>query len=226
MATVLVIGDTHMPGCRRGYVRFLQRIADEYQPDRVVHIGDLVDWHAISYHEKLPSQDGAGGEYRKAKKQVAEIVKAFPKADWMVGNHDALTHRQAESAGLPRDILKGYQEIWDCPWRVHDRFEKLIVDGVVYAHGDSGAGGKCAALNQAIENFRSTVIGHFHSSAGVAWYANKTTRIFGMGVGCGIEHRSERFSYAARMPKKPILGCGVVIGGKKAYFEPWLLPNK
>ena len=223
MSTVLVIGDTHCPGMRSGYIRFLQRLADEYCPDRVVHIGDLVDWHAISYHEKLPSQDGAGEEFKKARRQVASLVKAFPRADWMIGNHDALTHRQAESAGLPKEILKGYQEIWEVPWRVHQRFAKLEIDGVLYSHGDSGAGGKCAHLNQAVENFQSTVIGHHHSLAGVSYHANKRHRVFGMAVGCGVEHRSERFSYAARLPKKPILGCGFVVDGKRAFFEPWLL---
>ncbi len=229
MATVLVIGDTHCPGMRRGYVRFLQRIADEYQPDRVVHIGDLVDWHAISFHEKLPSQDGAGPEFAKALKQVQQIAKAFPDVDWLIGNHDALTHRKAEAAGLPRDLLRGYADIWEVSkhgWVAWPRFHKLEIDGVLYAHGDSGSAGKCAPLNQAVENFRSTVVGHFHSLGGVSFFANKTDRVFGMAVGCGVEQRAERFSYAARLPKKPMLGCGVVIDGQRPYFEPWLLRGK
>lgn len=53
-----------------------------------------------------------GPEFRKAKRQVRELAEAFPDCDWMIGNHDALTHRQAESAGLPLDVLKGYSELW------------------------------------------------------------------------------------------------------------------
>jgi len=223
MATILIIGDTHCPGMRQGYIRFLQRIADQWQPDRFIHIGDLVDWHSISFFEPLPSQDGAGVEFKKAKRQVAELVAAFPKVDWLIGNHDALTHRQAESAGLPANIIKGYAEIWEVPWTVWPRFAKLKIQGTIYSHGDSGGGGKNAALNQAIENFHSTVIGHFHSSGGVNYFCNRTSRVFGMSVGCGIEHRQDRFAYAAMMPKKPILGCGIVVNGKAAYFEPWLL---
>ena len=80
MSTVLVIGDTHCPGMRRGYVDFLQRTADKHGCDRVVCIGDVVDWAAISFHEKLPGMPGAKAEVAQARKQVARLAAAFPKA--------------------------------------------------------------------------------------------------------------------------------------------------
>jgi len=43
MARVLILGDTHCPGMRTGYVDFLKRVPDSYSISRVVHIGDLVD---------------------------------------------------------------------------------------------------------------------------------------------------------------------------------------
>ena len=106
MARVLVIGDTHCPGMKIGYVDFLKRIADRYSINRVIHIGDLVDWASISYHEKSPSLRNASLEYRKALKQVATLARAFPKVDWLIGNHDALTERQAVTAGLPPELLR------------------------------------------------------------------------------------------------------------------------
>ena len=75
---------------RTGYVDFLKRIANHYAINRVVHIGDLVDWASISYHEKSPSLRNATLEYARAKRQVASLTKAFPKADWLIWNHDAL----------------------------------------------------------------------------------------------------------------------------------------
>jgi len=54
MARVLIIGDTHCPGMRQGYVDFLNRVADAHGVNRVVHIGDLVEWASISFHEKRP----------------------------------------------------------------------------------------------------------------------------------------------------------------------------
>ena len=95
MAHVLIIGDTHAPGMRRGYVDFLKRVADTHGVNRVVHIGDLVDWASISYHEKSPGLSNATREFELARRQVASLARAFPKADWLIGNHDALTERQA-----------------------------------------------------------------------------------------------------------------------------------
>jgi metallophosphoesterase superfamily enzyme len=211
---------------RKGYVSFLKRIADRYAVDRVVHIGDLVDWHSISYHERSPGLSNPSQEFRKARRQVAALSRAFPDADWLIGNHDALTERQATTAGLPLEVLRDYADLWEVDWRVHPRFSKLNIDGALYAHGDSGPGGKYAAINQAKANFRSTVVGHFHAQAGVSWWANPEFRVFGLSVGTGVDVDLLQFDYGKRFPAKPILGCGVVIGGKQAYFEPWLLRSR
>lgn len=226
MARVLVIGDTHCPGMKTGYVDFLKRVADSYDINRVVHIGDLIDWASISYHEKSPSLHNASREFAQAQKQVNRLVKAFPKADWLIGNHDSLTERQAMTVGLPREVLRDYSDLWSLKWKVHPRFAKLIIDGVLYSHGDGGRGGQDAALAQAKDQFRSTVIGHYHSQAGVRWWANPEFRIFGMSVGCGIDVNRMQFDYGRRITAKPVLGCGVVMDGKRAFFEPWLLRSR
>lgn len=226
MARVLIIGDTHCPGMRKGYVDFLKRVADTYAIDRVVHIGDLADWASINYYEKNPRLSNAAREFALARRQVASLVRAFPKADWLIGNHDALTERQALSAGLPPQLLRDYSDLWELDWVVHPRFSKLIIDGVVYVHGDGGRGGQDAALSQSRDNFRSTVIGHFHGQAGVKWWANPEFRVFGLSAGCGIDASRLQFEYGRRITAKPILGCGVVLGGRRAFFEPWLLKSR
>lgn len=226
MACVLVIGDTHAPCMRKGYVDFLKRVADAWGPDRIVHIGDLVDWHAISYHEKQAGTPTAEQEARLSRRQVQQIAEAFPKADWLIGNHDALPERRAQTHGLPVDLLKSNNEYWQIGWKVHDRFSQLRIDGVIYSHGESGAQGLHAAYNQAKENFRSTVIGHLHGNAGVRWAANREFRVFGMSVGCGVDHKKLQMAYGRKFARKPFLGCGVVVDGRNAYFEPWLLKTR
>lgn len=225
MSIILAFSCPHCPAMRRGYVRFLQKVADDWGPDRIICLGDLTDWHALSYHERLPSLSSASEEYRKAKKQVRQLVTAFPTADWLIGNHDALTERQATTVGIPKEILRSYNEIWDVPWKVHERFSELIVDRVVYTHGE-GPGGMHAHGNRAKSRMRSVVMGHFHSNAGVDWIATPEDRIFGMAVGCGVDNTKMQFLYGKVLPRKPILGCGVVINGTQAYFEPWALPSR
>jgi predicted phosphodiesterase len=226
VARVLIIGDTHCPGMRRGYVDFLERIAAAHDVNRVVHIGDLVDWASISFHEKSPALHNAEREFEHARRQVATLARAFPKADWLIGNHDALTERQAVAVGLPSRVLRDYADLWELKWTVHPRFAKVTIDGVIYAHGDSGRQGADAALAQAKDNFRSTVIGHFHSQAGAKWWANPEFRVFGLAVGCGIDVGRLQFEYGRRIVAKPILGCGVVLDGRRAFFEPWLLKSR
>lgn len=212
---------------RRGFVSFLQRIADRYSPDRIVHIGDLVDWASISYHEKHPGLSDARSEYRKALRQVARLYEAFPQADWLIGNHDSLTERQAKTAGILPELLRSYTDVWEVPnWTTHERQAVLEIDGVIYSHGETGKGGQNAALKQAKDNFKSTVIGHFHSQAGVQFWANPDYRVFGLSVGCGVDASSLAMEYGRKFAAKPILGCGVVIDGKRAVFEPWLLRSK
>ena len=226
MARVLIIADTHCPGMRKGYIGFLNRIAEKYATTRTVHIGDLVDWAAISYHERSPSLSTATLEFKQAQKQVTALARAFPKADWLIGNHDSLTERQATTAGLPREVLRDYADLWDVEWTVHQRFAHIEIDGVMYSHGDCGSAGQDAALKQAKSNFRSTVIGHFHAQAGVKWWANPEFRVFGLSVGCGVDSNLLQFDYGKKFAAKPVLGRGVVIEGRQAYFEPWLLKSR
>ncbi len=200
------------------YPGFLARLADKYQPHRIVHIGDVVDWHSISYHERLPSLSSPADEFRKAKRQFHKLVSIFPKADWLIGNHDALTHRQATSAGLPPEVVKSYNDIWEVPWTVHERFAELEIDDTVYIHGE-GQGGMYAHRNRAVMRGKSVVMGHLHSNAGVIPHANPDKLIFGVATGCGVDNSQMQFLYGRAFPRKPILGCVTVTNGVP-HFEP------
>ena len=65
----------------------------------------------------------------------------------------------------------------------------------------------------------SVVMGHLHSVAGVHYGAGPKRRWFGLDVGCLIDREAYQFAYGKHLPKKPILGCGVVLDGE-GYFEP------
>ena len=77
-----------------------------------------------------------------------------------------------------------------------------------------------AALKNAKDESRSVVQGHLHAQAGVWYSANQRDRIFGLQVGCGVDHSLEAQAYGKKYNSKPIIGCGVVEGGKMATFVP------
>ena len=204
---VLVIGDTHIPFEHKDYLPFVKRINKLYKPEKVVHIGDLVDNHAISYHEHDPDGWSPGDEMKEADKHLKEWFKAFPKVLLCRGNHDQLVDRKGKTVGLPRRAFKPYREIWNLPDTWKDDFVWKIGD-VCYEHGNGSA--KYLHTVMANENRMSTVIGHAHSIGGVEYLVSENDCIFGMSVGCGIDRKKYAFAYGKNFRRKPVLGCGIV----------------
>ena len=219
MSNVLIISDTHIPFEKKGYLNFCKQTEKKYKCDKVVHIGDLVDNHAISYHEHDPNGWSPEDEMKIADKHLVSWFKAFPKLFLCRGNHDVLVDRKSKTVGLPRRCFHDYRDIWNLPATWEDGFE-IEIDGVLYKHG-TGYSGEYAHKRAAIENSQSVVIGHLHSCAGIEWVVTSKTKKFGMVVGCGIDRKKYAFKYGKDFRKKPVLGCGVVLdGGKHAMFVP------
>lgn len=221
---VLVIADTHCPAMHHGYIDFLISIFHKHKCTRVVHIGDLVDWNAISFHEKDPSMPSAADEFVAASKQVRALHKAFPEVDYLIGNHSALPERKAQSVGLPPEVILNFKTLWGLDgWEIHPRFTDLVIDNVIYRHGDKEKGGQMSALKNAQAQFKSLVMGHLHAQAGINYHANQDDIVFGMNVGCGVDHHHPAMNYGRVYAAKPILGCGVVYSPKLAFFEPMFI---
>jgi predicted phosphodiesterase len=221
---VLVIADTHCPAMHHGYIDFLISIFHKHKCTRVVHIGDLVDWNAISFHEKDPSMPSAADEFVAASKQVRALHKAFPEVDYLIGNHSALPERKAHSVGLPPEVILNFKTLWGLDgWEIHPRFTDLVIDNVIYRHGDKEKGGQMSALKNAQAQFKSLVMGHLHAQAGINYHANQDGVVFGMNVGCGVDHSHPAMNYGRIYAARPVLGCGVVYSPKLAFFEPMFI---
>lgn len=82
--------------------------------------------------------------------------------------------------------------------------------------------GPHAAEKAAQRHRRSTVIGHVHAFAGVAWSTNLWGSIFGMNCGCLIDDSTTAFAYSRAQAHRPTLGCGLIIDGVP-IFQP-LIP--
>ena len=57
---ILVISDMHIPYHHKDSIKFLKEIKKEFKPDKIINIGDSVDFHAISTvsytHLTLPTK--------------------------------------------------------------------------------------------------------------------------------------------------------------------------
>jgi len=218
LRNTLIIGDTHIPFEKEGYLEFCREMQEKYDCGSVVHIGDLTDNHAISYHDHDPSGKSPGDEFDLALEKCKKWYHTFPDVKVCIGNHDALPFRKLFTAGLPAKWLKSYQEMLESPktwdWGfIHE------VNGVIYQHG-TGLSGEMASVNAARENRQSTVIGHLHTVANMRFLASNKDLVFGMSVGCGIDHNKYAFAYGKENIRKPIISCAVVLEGR----QPLLLP--
>jgi predicted phosphodiesterase len=219
---ILIISDTHIPFEIKHYLDFCLEIKNRVKCDIVVHIGDLVDNHSISYHEHDPDGYSPKDELIEARKRLKKWFKMFPKLYLCRGNHDRMVDRKGKTNGLPLEVFRPFREIWELPKGWVDDFQFTIND-VVFEHG-TGYSGDNAHLKASYNNRQSTVMGHTHSHATVGYLANEKDCIFGMNVGCGINRHTYAFEYGRDFKKKPIISCGVVTDrGKYAQVFPMSL---
>jgi hypothetical protein len=222
MNNTLIIADTHLPFTKVSYLPFLRHIHHKYGCNRVVHIGDLVDNHSISFHDHDPNGLSPEEELKAARKELSRYVKAFPKADCCIGNHDELGRRKAFANGIPTQYIRSFNEVFDLPRSWKFAFEHRY--GNWRAIHGTGGSGHDNAFKQAVSGRISTAAGHIHTAAGVKYHASSKDIIWGMQVGCALAHKSYAFSYGRDFKDKPILGCGVVLeNGTLPLFIPMSL---
>lgn len=210
MANVLVIGDVHEPASHPKYLRFCKDLRDEWECDKVVFIGDVADWQAISFHAKHPGLPNTGDEFKLIKKKVKPWYDAFPDAKIMIGNHDDRPFRLGRSVNIADELIKDQNTLWGTPkW---EWIYETVIDDVYYFHG-TGHGGLYPSINKAKSIGMSVVMGHCHSVCGIWWTASPIKRFFGMNVGCGIDINKMQFEYGINHIRRPILAAGVVLGG-------------
>jgi hypothetical protein len=169
-------------------------------------------------HLKETSAKSACDELDMSIAEVKKFAKAFPKLKMCIGNHDNRVIFQAATLGIDRRFLKPFNELLELPktWEIS---EEYIINNVMYKHGINCLG-KDGAINAAIAERMSTVIGHAHAFGGCKYQANKRDIIFGLNVGCGIDIDAYAFAYGKYDKNRPTLGCGIVFSDSKAIFEP------
>jgi len=205
---ILVIGDLHTPFDYEPYFDHCVAVFDKYECNRVVFIGDIIDNHYSSYHET--DADGMGGEEEldNAINRLRRWYERFPMADVLIGNHDRMVMRKAQSSSIPTRWIKEYKEVLGTPgWNFTDR---VVYDDVQYIHGEGGM-----ARTRARKDLMSTVQGHLHTQCFTEWIIGAGLKIFGMQVGCGVDNNSYAMAYAKNFGKSAI-ACGVVLNGKVA----------
>lgn len=221
--SVLVISDMHHPYHHPDTVKFLQALKNKYRFDRIICIGDEVDYHALSFHDSDPDLPSAGDELENAKKSLKPLFKMFPKMDIVESNHGSMVLRQGLAAGMPKAVLRPYNEVLGAPRGWNWKFDVKVntpMGKVYFCHGKSGAAGRLASLYG-----MSAVQGHFHEKSQITYISTPEKLMFDMHVGCLADDKSLALGYNKINPKRPIVSVGVILNGIP-HIIPMVLNKK
>lgn len=215
---VLIISDTHLPYGHIDNIPFLKAIKKKYAPDRVIHIGDECDKHALSFHNSDSELFSAGHELEEAKNNLKEFYALFPDVDVMESNHGSMVYRKAKANGIPLPYLKAYNDVLEAPsgWKWHPELTIKLSSGQL-CYFNHGIGADVEKVSQSMG--MCVVQGHYHSKFCISYWSNPNELFFSMQVGCSIDDKSLAFAYNKNTAKRPIIGNGIILDG-----QPKLLP--
>lgn len=206
---VLIIPDEHRPYHHPDSYKFLTEIKRQFKPEKVIHLGDEVDGHAISFHDSDNDLMSAGQELEAAIESIQrEIHPLFKHLYLLESNHGSLIYRKAKHHGIPIHHLKSLSEVYETPmWSWHTEIMLKTKLGQVYlCHGKSSVPFKVAMSMGC-----SSIQGHFHSEFRIMWrqFADNR-RIFDCISGCLIDPKHDAFAYGKNILPKPMLGATIV----------------
>lgn len=210
---ILAYGDLHFPFHDKRAFDFLAQLKDEYNPDRVIDLGDTSDSYSFSRYPKSPEAMSVSEEIKKLRKNIKTLSSIFPKVDVMKSNHCDRLYSKATVSGIPRELIVPYKDLLGAPdgWKWHKDLT-LTVDKTrekIYFCHERGSN----VLQLAKALGISTVMGHVHSGFGVQYFANPLRTMFAAQCGCLVSDKGVAFAYNKHNLFRPMKGCVVIIDG-------------
>ena len=221
---ILFISDLHIPFHHQDSFAFLRHLKQKYNPTRVVCLGDELDKHSLSYHEKNPDLYSAGHELQVSLPFIHELESIFPQMDILESNHGSLVWRKAQSSGIPKQYIKSYQDVLGVGdgWKWHFDMVIDLPDGSqCYVH--HGKTSDIVKLSQTMS--MHAVSGHFHEKFKIDFWANPQGLYWGLSCGCLIDDNALAFNYNNVNLKRPLIGTGLVINSIPVLEPMILLPD-
>lgn len=224
----LVVSDTHSVYQDKAAVGAMMRVGDALEPDRVCHIGDLLDFYSLSKYEKDP-QRMREATLEKEVRSVQPLIKWINETSklppiYTLGNHEKrlqthLVHNVPsyyEYAGADIKSLLNLPERWQVyGYGVVPRLGQLGITHGDTVRTDAGA----SALAQRRKIGGSILHGHTHRMAAVS-FSDSLGEYWAYEIG----HLSERQpAYMSHMPNWQ-QGFAVVSVRRNGEFHVELVP--
>lgn len=209
---ILVFSDTHLPYQHVDMLKFLSDIKSAYRPTRSIHLGDLVDNHNNSYHEKEVELTGACRELDQTKAFIQGLFSVFPDLEVVKGNHCLLLQRKMKTAQLHPSLMKSFNEIYEVAdtWKWVNSIELTtpLNQKVLFEHGISAR-----ALLVAKERGCCFVQAHYHSKMSIEYFGDTNLPNWAMQLGSLVDSKSLAMAYGKTFREKPKIGVGLIVYG-------------
>lgn len=220
---VLCIGDTHFPYAHPDAVAWLIALNRKYKFDRVYSVGDEVDYHALSFHDKDPDLMSAGPELEAAIKMMQPLYKEFPIVTLAESNHGSMLYRKGKHHGIPRRLLAPYGKAIEAPdgWTWEEKIRFQTPNGQMHLIAHSlGANVLAVAKSRGM----NVIEGHHHESFGVQFFHNeeKNQPMYGAFTGCLIDDLSYAYAYNKTNKFRPIMGSLGILDSVPIPFPMFL----
>ena len=238
---ILIVPDTHIPGHDRRAWKLMLKAGRAFKPDVLIHLGDLMDFFAISSYSKDPRRSVLlKDELVEVRKGRADLDALGAKRKVMLGsNHgDRLQRYLMDKAPELFGLIDEPQllDLYDNGWEWIPYKETFQLGKVHWVH-DIGLSGKNATARTLEQMQHSVVCGHNHAMQYViqgsalgehqvgfqpGWLGDvnqveymaraKANRMWALGFGVGYHHVR---SGVIHLVPCPIVNYAVVLEGKR-----------
>ena len=138
---ILFIPDLHIPFHHIHAFKFIKAVIDYYKPDLIIFLGDEQDIHSGSMHDHSPDLHSPKDELDISLMAFKTLYKIVPEAYIVESNHGSLFYRRAAKSGLPKKVIRSYEEILEAPkgWKWKPELVVYSTNGqpICVCHGQS-----------------------------------------------------------------------------------------
>ncbi len=210
----LYIPDLHFPYCNMELLNEVRKFNLKFKADRVIQLGDFVDFYSFSRFVKDPAEDNVTKEITEAKKQIKQFAKWFPHVTILTGNHEKRLYKRVTEAGVPASFLRSLGDLLELPsgLKYHPKDFLELDSNTIACHGHLSS---LSARRGHMAYFgKSVVFGHLHNQLGVEFDSSSKVRKFGMSTSCIVDKEAVAFKYGDSDYKNMICGFGYEENGK------------
>lgn len=215
---ILIVPDSHQPFEDKRAWALMLSVGRAIKPTHVIHLGDLVDFYALSFHEKDPRRATMLDEELESGRQALRQLKSLgAKNNVLLGSnhHDRLIRYMRTKAPELGDLLSERKllDLDKIGFKLVPYKQSYLLGKMRYTH-DVGLAGANAAKKSMESVGHNLVIGHTHRLEYVVSGTLDGKRRLGVSLGWLGDVNAIDYMHKDKVAKDWSLGFGV------AYLDP------